>query len=83
MYEIIISVLIIFIVAIIYFKSLKKNDEDVIGSESWLLNETIRVDKELENLMYEDLEEVFGEEGIPNSLKNDLKIVLKEKMIKI
>ena len=73
MYEIIISVLIIFIAAVIYFKSLRKNEEDGIGSESWFLNEAIRVDKELEKLMYEDLEEVFGDKGIPNSLKNDLK----------
>jgi len=72
-FEIIISILIIVIAAIMYFISLRKNKNDIKDIEDWIIEKGIEADKELDKLMYEDLEQVFGDEGIPNSLKNDLK----------
>ena len=72
-FEIIIGILIIVIAAIMYFISLRKNKNDIEDIEAWITQKGIEADKELDKLMYEDLEQVFGDEGIPNSLKNDLK----------
>ena len=72
-FEIIISILIIVIAAIMYFISLRKNKNDIKDIEDWIIEKGMEADKELDKLMYEDLEQVFGDEGIPNSLKNDLK----------
>ena len=72
-FEIIISILIIVIAAIMYFISLRKNKNNIKDIEAWITQKGIEADKELDKLMYEDLEQVFGDEGIPNSLKNDLK----------